>query len=66
VSSALDNLSGVSMPPLSTSLLGRFGPSWAGGVSSFFAFIALLMGLAAQRKDLLAASAEQPAELVAK
>jgi DHA1 family tetracycline resistance protein-like MFS transporter len=66
VSSALDNLSGVSMPPLSTSLLGRFGPSWAGVVSSFFAFIALLMGLAAQRKDVRAASAEQPAELAAR
>jgi MFS transporter, DHA1 family, tetracycline resistance protein len=50
VSSALDNLSGVSMPPLSTGLLGRFGPSWAGAVSSFFSFIALLMGIAAQRK----------------
>jgi DHA1 family tetracycline resistance protein-like MFS transporter len=50
VSSALDNLSGFSMPPLSTGLLGRYGPPWAGAVSSLFAFIALLMGLAAQRK----------------
>jgi DHA1 family tetracycline resistance protein-like MFS transporter len=65
VSSALDNLSGVSMPPLSTSLLGRYGPPWAGAVSSLFAFVALVMGLAAQRKDQTQ-SVEQPAELVAK
>ncbi len=51
VSSALDNLSGVTMPPLSTALLGRYGPPWAGAVSSLFAFVALLMGLSAQRKD---------------
>jgi DHA1 family tetracycline resistance protein-like MFS transporter len=51
VSSALDNLSGVSMPPASTFLLGRYGPPWAGAVSSLFAFVALLMGLGAQRKE---------------
>ncbi|MDQ6766607.1 MAG: MFS transporter [Candidatus Eremiobacteraeota bacterium] len=50
VSSALDNLSGVTMPPLSTGLLGRYGPHWAGAVSSLFAFIALLLGLAADRQ----------------
>jgi predicted MFS family arabinose efflux permease len=51
VSSALDNLSGVGMPPLSTGLLGRYGPAWAGAVSSLFALVALLMGLGAQRKE---------------
>ncbi len=51
VSSALDNLSGVGMPPLSTGLLGRYGPAWAGAVSSLFAFVALLMGLSAQRRE---------------
>jgi len=51
VSSALDNLSGVAMPPLSTGLLGRYGPAWAGVTSSLFAFIALLMGLGAQRRE---------------
>ncbi len=66
VSSALDNLSGVAMPPLSTSLLGRFGPSSAGAVSSLFAFVALLMGLAAQRKAAAPAESEHPAEAVAK
>jgi hypothetical protein len=38
------------MPPLSTALVGGYGPPWAGAVSSLFAFVALLMGLAAQRK----------------
>jgi MFS family permease len=51
VSSALDNLSGVAMPPLSTGLLGRYGPAWAGVTSSLFAFVALLMGLGAQRRE---------------
>ena len=51
VSSALDNLSGVTMPPLSTGLLGRYGPAWAGATSSLFALVALLMGLGAQRRE---------------
>jgi DHA1 family tetracycline resistance protein-like MFS transporter len=65
VSSALDNLSGVSMPPLSTGLLGRFGHSYAGVVSSFFAFLALLMGIAAQRKAATVVT-DTPIEAVAK
>ena len=51
VTSALDNLSGLTMPPLSTGLLGRYGPGYAGTVSAFFAFIALVMGLQAQRRE---------------
>jgi len=65
VSSALDNLSGVSMPPLSTGLLGRYGPAWAGATSSLFAFVALLMGLAAQRRESAGVS-DGTAEAVAK
>ena len=65
VSSALDNLSGVTMPPLSTGLLGRYGPAWAGATSSLFAFVALLMGLAAQRKEN-AVIGDRPAEAAAK
>jgi predicted MFS family arabinose efflux permease len=66
VSSALDNLSGVLMPPLSTGLLGAFGPSWAGAVSAFWSFIALVLGLRAQRKEgpHIAAQAEPAAEKV--
>lgn len=50
VSSALDNISGVLMPPLSTGLLGAFGPAWAGATSAFWSAIALALGLNAQRK----------------
>jgi DHA1 family tetracycline resistance protein-like MFS transporter len=65
VSSALDNLSGVTMPPLSTGLLGRYGPAWAGAVSSLFALVALLMGLGAQRREN-ASVGDRTAEAVAK
>jgi MFS transporter, DHA1 family, tetracycline resistance protein len=65
VSSALDNLSGVTMPPLSTGLLGAFGTPWAGVVSSFFAVIALIMGIFAQRKTE-PTLIEAPLEAVAK
>ncbi|MDQ6781682.1 MAG: hypothetical protein M3Z37_11090, partial [Candidatus Eremiobacteraeota bacterium] len=51
VSSALDNLSGLTMPPLSTGLLGKYGPGWAGVVSAFFAVIALCIGILAQRRE---------------
>jgi MFS transporter, DHA1 family, tetracycline resistance protein len=66
VSSALDNLSGVAMPPLSTSLLGRYGTPWAGAASSLFACIALIMGIAAQRRARAAAPSEARTEAVAK
>lgn len=66
VSSALDNLSGVAMPPLSTSLLGRYGTPWAGAASSLFAFVALLMGFAAQRKGSVATASKTPVEAAAK
>ena len=56
--SSLDNLSGVLMPPVSTGILGRYGPSWAGVTSLFFSTIALAMGLVAQRRE--AAEAVQP------
>jgi len=51
VSSALDNISGVLMPPVSTGLLGAFGPAYAGITSAFWATIALIMGLIAQRRE---------------
>jgi MFS transporter, DHA1 family, tetracycline resistance protein len=64
VSSALDNLSGVTMPPLSTGLLGAFGTPWAGAVSTFFALVALVMGISAQRKGSRAVT-EAPLEAAA-
>ncbi|MBV8281429.1 MAG: MFS transporter [Candidatus Eremiobacteraeota bacterium] len=51
VSSALDNLSGVLMPPVSTGVLGAFGPAWAGAPSAFWSAVALVLGLNAQRKE---------------
>ena len=55
VSSALDSISGVLMPPVSTGILGAFGPAWSGSVSAFWSAIGLGMGLFAQRKERSAA-----------
>lgn len=52
--SSLDNLSGVIMPPISTGLLGKFGPGYVGIPSALFALIALIMGVAAMRKEMKA------------
>jgi MFS family permease len=49
--SALDNLSGVVMPPISTGLLGRYGPPATGLPSTLFALIALTLGLIARRRE---------------
>lgn len=49
--SALDNISGVVMPPISTGLLGRYGPIATGLPSTIFALIALGMGLIAARRE---------------
>lgn len=46
-SSALDSLSGMLAPPVSTSLLGAFGPRFAGVESLIMGTIALAMGLRA-------------------
>ncbi|HXM17944.1 MAG TPA: MFS transporter [Candidatus Tumulicola sp.] len=59
VGSSLDNLSGVLMPPVSTGILGRFGPHYAGLTSAVWATVALVMGLLAQRREAV------PAEITA-
>ena len=46
-SSSLDSLSGMLAPPVSTSLLGAFGPRFAGVESLVMSVIALAMGLRA-------------------
>lgn len=46
-SSALDSLSGMLAPPVSTSLLGAFGPRFAGVESLVMGAIALAMGMRA-------------------
>jgi MFS transporter, DHA1 family, tetracycline resistance protein len=48
-SSALDSLSGILAPPVSTRLLGTYGPRFAGIESLGFAAIALAMGLRSAR-----------------
>jgi DHA1 family tetracycline resistance protein-like MFS transporter len=49
--SGLDNVSGMVMPPISTGLLGKFGPPFVGIPSAIFAAIALTMGLMASQRE---------------
>ncbi|MDE2572056.1 MAG: MFS transporter [bacterium] len=57
LSSSLDNLSGVLMPPISTGLLGAFGAPWSVLPSGIFSLLACAVGVAAQRGDRLVAPA---------
>jgi MFS transporter, DHA1 family, tetracycline resistance protein len=50
-SSSLDSLSGVLAPPVSTRILGAFGPDFAGVQSLAFAALALVMGLRSARSE---------------
>jgi DHA1 family tetracycline resistance protein-like MFS transporter len=45
VGSSLDSVAGIASPPVSTGLLSRFGPSFAGVDSAVFAAIALALGI---------------------
>lgn len=54
VGSSLDAASGIIMPTISTAVLAAFGPPWTGGISAFFCFIALALGVARQRHNALA------------
>lgn len=49
--SSLDSVSGMLMPPLSTGLLGKYGPASVSIPSTLFAVISLAMGLLASRKE---------------
>ena len=49
VGSSLESISGVLMPAVSTSVLAAYGVPWTGAISAFFCFIALALGLGAQR-----------------
>ena len=49
--SSLDSVSGMIMPPVSTGLLGRYGPGTVSIPSMFFSLIALALGLLAARKE---------------
>ncbi len=54
VGSSLEAISGVAMPTISTAVLASYGPPWTGAISAFFCFIALALGIAAQRRKTLA------------
>ncbi len=59
VGSSLDSLSGIVAPPISTGLLGGAGPAFAGVEPSFFAFLALVLGVVAtMRRPKSAPSSE--------
>ncbi len=60
-SSSLDSLSGVLAPPVSTGLLGTFGPGFAGVESLTLAAIALGMGMHNARGERIAAHCEAAA-----
>jgi len=54
VGSSLESISGVLMPPLTTTVLAVYGPTWTAAIPAFFCFIALALGIAAQRRESLA------------
>ncbi len=58
VGSSLDNVSGIVMPPISTSVLGRFGSQWSGAAPLVCATIALVLGLARQARERIQAASE--------
>ena len=49
VGSSLESVSGVLMPPITTTVLAIYGPAWTAAIPAFFCFIALGLGIAAQR-----------------
>ena len=50
VGSSLEAVAGIIMPTVSAAILSFYGPAWTGACSAFFCFIALALGIAAQRK----------------
>jgi DHA1 family tetracycline resistance protein-like MFS transporter len=48
--SSLESVAGIVMPTLSAAILASHGPAWTGLLSAFFCFVALLLGIAAQRR----------------
>ncbi len=50
VGSSLDAIAGVIMPTISTAVLAFYGTAWTGAISAFFCFIALVLGIVAQRR----------------
>jgi DHA1 family tetracycline resistance protein-like MFS transporter len=51
VGSSLESIAGVLMPPVTTTVLMLYGPAWTSAIPAFFTFIALALGLVAQRRE---------------
>jgi DHA1 family tetracycline resistance protein-like MFS transporter len=52
VGSSLENVAGITMPPISTAVLMYDGPAWTGATSAICCFVALALGVVAQRRAL--------------
>jgi MFS transporter, DHA1 family, tetracycline resistance protein len=65
-SSSLDSLSGILAPPVSTELLGGFGPHFAGVESLTLASLALAMGLRNARGEQIIARSDNGALTLAR
>jgi DHA1 family tetracycline resistance protein-like MFS transporter len=50
VGSSLESVAGIAMPTISAAVLAVYGPPWTGAISAFFCFVALVLGVLAQRK----------------
>ncbi len=53
VGSSLESVAGIVMPTVSAAILAAYGAGWTGATSAFFCFIALVLGIAAQRRKTL-------------
>jgi DHA1 family tetracycline resistance protein-like MFS transporter len=60
VGSSLESFAGIAMPTISTAVLAAYGPPWTGAISACFCFIALVLGVLAQRKLLPDAASAVP------
>jgi MFS family permease len=59
VGSSLEAVAGIIMPTVSTAILMYYGPAWTGATSAVFLFVALVLGVMAQRRQV-APKAEAP------
>jgi DHA1 family tetracycline resistance protein-like MFS transporter len=50
VGSSLEAVAGITMPTVSAAVLMYYGPAWTGATSAVFLFVALLLGVMAQRR----------------
>jgi DHA1 family tetracycline resistance protein-like MFS transporter len=54
VGSSLEAIAGVSMPIIATAVFAAYGASYSGAISALFVAVALALGIAAQRRGVLA------------